>query len=124
MVPDAGRLRADHPLLRQEPDAHRVHEAVLAVGLIEHAFPTDRGNAHAVPVVSNSSNGVAEQPALVRLRQLAKAQRIEQCHRSGAHRDDVPQNPADTGRRPLEGLDGARMIVAFHLERDRQAVSY
>ena len=40
-----------------------------------------------------------------------------------AHGEDVADDAADAGRRALERLDRARMIVALHLERDGPAVA-
>ena len=46
---------------------------------------------------------------------------VEQRDRPRAHRDDVAQDPADSGRGALEGLDGGRVVVRLHLERDGDA---
>ena len=54
---------------------------------------------------------------------LGEAQAVEERNRPRAHRDDVAQDPADSGRGALERLDGGRMVVALDLERDREAVA-
>ena len=53
----------------------------------------------------------------------AEAQAVEESDRPRAHRDDVPEDPADAGRRALERLDGRGMVVALHLEGDRLALA-
>ena len=52
-----------------------------------------------------------------------KAQRVQAKLRACAHRENVANDSADTSRGALERLDGARMIVALDLERDRPAIA-
>src|SRR5580692_10956727 len=40
-----------------------------------------------------------------------------------AHGEDVAQDAADAGGRPLVGLDEARVVVALHLEDGHEAVA-
>ena len=117
-LPGAGRLRAHEPLDREQADAHRVHEAVVAVRLVEDRLAPDRGDADAVAVVADAADRAREVPV-----GLGEAEPVEQGDRPRAHRDDVAQDPADAGRSSLERLDGGRVIVALDLERDRQAVA-
>jgi hypothetical protein len=53
---------------------------------------------------------------------LGEAEPVEQRDRPCAHGDDVAKDPADPSRRPLERLDGGRVVVALDLERDCPAV--
>ena len=53
----------------------------------------------------------------------AEAEPVEQRNRPRAHRDDVAQDAADPGRRSLERLDGARMVVRLDLEGDGRAAA-
>ena len=117
-VPGPARLRLEHALGGQEPDAHRVHEAVVRVGRVEDRLAADRRHADAVPVVPDSGHGPLEHPA-----RLAEAEPVEERHRPRTHGDDVAQDPADPGRGALERLDRGRMVVALDLERDRLAVA-
>ena len=54
---------------------------------------------------------------------LAETQAVEERDRPGAHRDDVAEDPADTGRGALEGLDGGRVVVGLGLEGDGDTVA-
>ena len=54
---------------------------------------------------------------------LAERQRVHRRDRARAHGEDVAQDAADAGRRPLVGLDIAGVVVAFHLEHHRLAVA-
>ena len=52
-----------------------------------------------------------------------EAQAVEEGDRPRAHRDDVAQDPANTRRRALEGLDRRGVIVALDLECDGEPVA-
>ena len=113
----SGRLRAQDAVDREQPDAHRVHEAVVPVRLVEDRLATDGRNAHRVAVGADPGDGARE-----RVTRLGEAQAVEQRDRARTHRDDVPENPADPRRGALERLHRRGMVVAFHLERDREPV--
>ena len=113
-VPRPLRARRLDAVGRQEPDAHRVHEAVVAVRLVEDRVAADRGDSDAVPVVADARDGALELPA-----RLTEAQPVEQRNRARAHGDDVAEDPADPGRSALKRLHRARVVVALDLERDR-----
>ena len=114
-LPAPRRLRTGHPVGREQADAHRVHETVVPVGLVEDGLAADRGHADAVAVVADTADGAREVPV-----RLGEAEPVEQRDRSGAHRDDVPEDAADAGRGALERLDRGGMVVALDLEGDRE----
>ena len=117
-VARAGRAGARDPVGGQEPDAHRVHEHVVAVRLVEDGLAADGRHADRVPVRADPGDGAVEARVAGR-----EAQPVEQRDRPRAHRDDVAQDPADPGRRALERLDRRRVVVALDLEADRLAVA-
>ena len=119
-VSGPGRGRADQPLGRDQPDAHRVDQAVLLVGGLEVELAADRRHADRVAVVADPRDRAVEQVARALAGRLAEAQRVEDRDRPRADREDVAQDPPDAGRRALERLDGARMVVRLDLERDRE----
>ena len=84
-----------------EPDAHRVDEAVVPVRVGEHRVSAHRGNADCVPVVADPLHGAFEVPV-----RLAEAEPVQQRNRPRSHGDDVADDPAHAGGRPLKGLDG------------------
>ena len=53
----------------------------------------------------------------------SKPERIHHRNRPRSHGEYVTQNPAHSGRCPLEGLDERRVIVGFDLEGASPAVS-
>ena len=107
-----------HALGRQQADAHRVHERVRGVRLVEHRLAADVRDAGAVAVVADPGDRAAEVPV-----GRAEAEPVEQRDRPRAHRDDVAEDPADAGRGALERLDRGRMVVRLDLERDRDPVA-
>ena len=106
------------PVGRQQPDAHRVHEHVVGVRVVEDGLAADGRHADRVPVGADPGDRAVE-ARVVR----GEAEPVEQRNRPRAHRDDVAQDPADSGRRALERLDRGRMVVALDLEADRLAVA-
>jgi hypothetical protein len=55
--------------------------------------------------------------------QRTETQRIQQRDRSRAHREDVANDSADTGRRTLVRLDERRVIVRLDLEDGGEAIA-
>ncbi len=103
---------------RHQADAHRVHEWVRGVVVVEDALAADVRDAHAVAVVADSRDRAAKVPV-----GPPEAKSVEQRHRSRTHRDDVAQDAADAGRGSLERLDGRRMVVRLGLEGDRDSAA-
>ncbi len=116
LVPGRARARAGDPVGGEQPDAHGVDEAVVRVGRIEDGLAADRRDADRVAVGADPGDRAVE--VMVG---GAEPQAVQQGDRPRAHRDDVPQDPADAGRGALKRLDRARMVVRLDLERDRLA---
>ena len=115
--------RAREALRREQPDAHRVDEAVAGVALVEDGLAADGRHADAVSVVAHSGDRAAEHPAGAPVCGVAETEGVEQRDRSRPHRDDVAQDAADAGRSSLERLDSRGMVVALDLEGDREPVA-
>jgi hypothetical protein len=92
-----GRLE---PAGVDQTDAHGVHEAVARVRLVEDGRAADVRDADAVAVLADARDCAREVVV-----GLSEPEAVEQCDRSRAHRDDVAQDPTDTGRGALERLD-------------------
>ena len=118
MRADRRRARACDPVRRQQADAHRVDEAVVAVRLVEDRLAADGRDADAVAVMADAGNCTAEVVV-----GLGEAQAVEERDRPRAHRHDVAQDPADAGRGALERLDRRGMVVRLDLEGDGLAVA-
>ena len=104
----AGRKRsprAHEPFDGEQPNAHRVHEAVVAVGLVEDRLAADGRHADAVPV------GRCRQRHARSASRARETQAVEKCH--GPH----PSRRCRAGcshacRRSLERLDGGRVVAS------------
>ena len=114
----AARACARETLAREDPHAHRVDEAVVAIARVEDALAADRRHPDRVPVRADPGHGPVE-----RMPRLAEPKGVEERDRPSAHRDDVAQDPADARRGALERLDRCRVVVALDLERDGLALA-
>ena len=120
-VADARGRRLHQAVLVDQPEAHRVDEAVLLVGVLEVDLAPHGGDADRVAVVADAGDRLLEQVARARgVLDLAEAQRVEDRDRPRADREDVAQDPADAGGGALERLDRARVVVRLDLERARE----
>ena len=115
---DRRRASACDPVGGEQADAHRVDEAVVSVGLVEHRLAANGRDADAVAVVADARDRLAE--VMVR---RGEAEPVEDGDGPGAHGHDVPQDPADPGRGALEGLDRGRVVVRLDLEGHRLAAA-
>ena len=102
----------------EDPDAHRVDEAIAGVRLVEDGRAADVRDADGVPVAADACDR-----ALEVMVGRGEPEPVEERDRARAHRDDVADDPADPGRRPLERLDRGRVVVRLALERDGEAVA-
>src|SRR6185369_3227458 len=118
VVAGAPGLGARKPVGGEEPHAHGVDERVRGVGVVEDGVAAHRRHADAVSVVPDPADRAAELET-----GLAEAQAVEERDGAGAHGDDVTEDPADSRRCALEGLDRGRMVVALDLERDGLALA-
>src|SRR5680860_620709 len=75
------------------------------------------------PISSDSCHDMRKEILVSRFVERAKAQRIENGYRSGAHGENVANNSAHARSGPLIWFDGAWMIVGFNLEHSRQAMT-
>ena len=123
-LPTPAAARPDQPVGLDQPDAHRVDQAVLLVRALEVDLAADGRDPDRVAVVADPRHRALEQVARAgRVRDLAEAQRVEHRDRPRADREDVAQDAADAGRGALERLDRARVVVRLDLERARQPVA-
>jgi hypothetical protein len=58
-----------------------------------------------------------------RFRNRPEPQRVERKLRARAHGENIANDPPHAGRRALKRLDRAGVIMAFHFESDRPAVT-
>src|SRR5258706_14490246 len=122
-VTHAFGARGDQRAGLDQPHAHRVHQRVAAIAVVEVNLAADRWDAEAIAVPADAAYHTREKVAIARLAQRAEAQRVQQGDRAGTLREDITDDAADTGRRALIRLDRAGVVVAFDLHDDCQAVA-
>ena len=122
-VTRSGGGRIEDAVGAGEPDAHRIDQDVAVVGRVELAFAADRRHADAIAVAADAGDDAGHEMAGARMVGAAKAQRIEDRDRPRAHREDIAQNAADAGRRPLIRLDKRWVVVALDLKDNRVAIA-
>ena len=121
---DAGGRRVENLVGLGEADRHGVDQAVAVVARVE-AHLSRRRSARRRNCRSRRcrrrrrTRGAASSDASG----SPKRERVEAGDRPRAHGEDVAQDAADAGRRALIGLDVARVVVALHLEHDREPVA-
>src|SRR6185437_7895396 len=81
------------------------------------------GDADAIAVAADPRDHARDQVAGLRMIGPAEAERVQVGDRPRAHGEDVAQDPPDTRRRTLIGLDVGGVVVALHLEDRRVAVA-
>ena len=111
-----------HELVRaHQADAHRVHQRVVRVALLEVDLAADSWNSNAVAVTADTGDHSFE--AAAGGGQRAEAQRVQERDRARAHRDHVADDAADAGGRPLVGLYRGGVVVRLDLEDRGPAVA-
>ena len=109
-----------------DAQAQHVHQRIAGIHIVEGNLSADGGNPDAVAVAANTRDDARDDPpsaGAVRSVEAAKPERIPQRNRTRAHREDVTDDSADAGRRPLVGLDERRVVVRLDLEDRGQAVA-
>jgi len=119
----AGRTAGDL-VVAQHAEGEGIDQGVALVALVEIDLARDGRDAEAVAVVGDAAHHAREQAAHLGVGQLAEPQRIECRHRPGTHGEDVADDAADPGRRALERLHRARVVVRLDLEGDGHAVAH
>ncbi len=122
-IADAGRFSLeDHPLAR-DPESEDVDEDVAVVRRMERGLAADRRDADAVAVAGDPADDAVDEVLHARRVERSEPERVERRDRARAHGEDVAEDPADAGRRPLVGLDERRVVVRLHLECGEPAVA-
>src|SRR6202008_3332765 len=104
-------------------DRHGVDQTIAVIAPVEARFTADRRHAERIAVAADAGDYAGDQRPRLGMFGIAKRQRIEASNRPRAHREDVAQNAADAGRGALIRLDIARVIMALHLEHDREPIA-
>ena len=115
-------------LVLEDAEAEDIDERISRVAVVEIDLAADGRDADAISVVGDAIDHACEEAAVgCRLlgvtANVAEAEGIHREHRAGAHGENVANDAANACGRALEGLDGARVVVALHLERNGPTVA-
>ena len=116
--------RAGQVLDACDADAHRVHERVLGIAVVEVDFAGHVGNADAIAVPADAVHDSPEQPSVPGGVRRAETEGVQQGDGPRSHGEDVTHDAAHAGCRPLQRLHGGRVVVGLDLENNRQSVAY
>ena len=115
---------AEHESLgRQRTHAQHVDQGILGVAGIEGQLAPDGGHTDGVAVARDAADHTLDEPALASVVGRPEEQRVHHGQRARPHGEDVAQDPADSGRRSLVGLDGRGVVVALDPHGYRDAVA-
>ena len=118
LVAGSGRLRQVDLLVPHHADAERVDQRVADIAGVEDRLAADVGQPEAVAVATDAGDDPRHHATGVLGVERAEAQRVHHGDRTSAHREDVADDAADSGRGALIGLDVRRVVVRLDLERD------
>src|SRR5690349_19398136 len=113
---DAGGSGVENLVLARNADRHRVDQTIAIIARVETHSSADCWHAERVAIAANSGDHAGDEMTCLRMRWRTEGQGVQTSNRTSTHREDIPQNSADTGCRTLIRFDVARVIMAFHLE--------
>ena len=100
-----------------------IHKAVAVIGWVEADFAAHGWDTKTVAVSTDTGNNTVDQLPGLRVVRFTKGQGIHRRNRACAHCEDITQNAANACCSTLIGFDVAGVVVAFHFEDDRLAVT-
>ena len=123
LVADSAGVGQVQVLVAEHADRERVHQRVRLIHRVEPGLAADVRQAEAVAVEADAAHHAGQHAGGVGVVDRAEAERVHDGDGARAHRDDVAHDAADSGRRSLERLHVARVVVALDLERDGPALA-
>ncbi len=115
-------------LVLEDAEAEDIDEGISRVAVVEIHLAADGRYADAISVVGDAIHHAREEATvggglLGVTANVAESEGIHGEHRAGAHGEDVADDAANACGCALEWLDGARVVVALHLERDGPSIA-
>src|SRR5581483_5588108 len=112
-VPDTFGPGQHQALFGEHAETENVHQGIGAVAGVEDDFPADGGYADRIAIAGDPGDHTFDQIAVAGDVERAETQGVHQSDRTGPHGENVADDPADAGGRPLVGLHRRRMVVAL-----------
>src|SRR5207248_4203268 len=115
-VAGAVGLCMPQPLVRHQPNAHRIDNRVVGVTAIEVDLATDRRTAEAIAVAADARDDTLEQVTIAPPFQRTEAQGVDNRNGTWPHGKSVAKDAAHTGGGTLVALDRRWMNVRLYLD--------
>src|SRR6202040_800950 len=138
-VTNAAGRAARQLIVPEHSQAKNVYQGIAFKAFVEINFTADGRNADAISIMRDSGNNPGEEPPVGGKSRIcfgfrisdfefvfidrSETERVQAKFRTRPHGENIANVPAHTGGGALERLDRARVIMAFHLERDGPAVT-
>ncbi len=122
-LPGTGRLAEHQALGREHPEAQHVDQRILCVAGVEGELAADGRDPDGIAVAGDPGDDALDQPLLLRLGRVAEEQRVHDGDGPGTHGEDVAEDAAHAGGRPLVRLDGRRVVVGLDPDGHGDAVA-
>ena len=103
-ISNTGGPRSHDRFGLHQAQSHGIDQGVAAVAGVKGHFTRNGGHTHAIAVVGDASHHALHQAGITGLLERPKPQSVEQGHGAGTHGENVAQDPAHAGGRPLKGL--------------------
>ena len=100
-------------VLAEDAETHDVDERVAGVALLESDLPTHRRHTDGVAIAGDPGDDAVQEVPVLGLVERAESDLIPQSDRSGAHREDVTEDPTDACGCSLVRLDERGVVVAL-----------
>ena len=107
----------------READTHGIDQNIAIIAGVEINLAAHRRHADAIAIAANAGNDTGHKVAGFFVVGLAEAQRVQVGNRTRAHGKHIAHNAAHTRGRALIGFDEGGVIMAFHFENCRVAVT-
>ena len=108
------------------PRQNTLTSGLPGIRVVERDLSADGRDADAVAVAGDAGDDAFDDAPVARAVgpvERSEPQRIQQRDRPRAHREDVADDAADAGGRPLVRLDERRVVVRLDLEHRRETVA-
>src|SRR5207249_8071961 len=91
--------------------------------LLEHRLAAAGRHTDRIAISGNPADDTLGDPPAAGVVKGTESQWVHHRDRSGPHGENVANDPADTGRRSLIGLDRRRVVMAFDPQCDRDPIT-
>jgi len=93
-------------MMLHDADRHGIDQRIACIALFKINFTADCRDAERVAVIAYAAHDAIDQIADMGILRRAEPERVERCHRTGTHGENIAVNTANPCSCALIGLDG------------------